>query len=282
MTQARFYSSTTKATTTTADPGASGATLTVADSTVFASLDGQFPYTLAINWGLADQELVNVTARPTGTTLTVVRGQDGTAGIAHPVGATVTHDVSARDFNEAGAHVGATSSVHGVTGQLVGTTDTQAMSNKTLTNSTLAVPMLGVFRSAAFSVTGTTLTVIPWDGEDYEDNVAANAMHNMSTNPSRLIAPIAGKYLLLATVEFKIYTAVAYYFQIKFRLNGATDIRWSTGPGTASQTNNTSISTVWKFAAGDYVEVLASSKEADHPVAVGASTTYATMSYLSA
>jgi hypothetical protein len=97
---------------------------------------------LAINWGAADQELVNVTARPSGTTLTIVRGQDGTGGIAHPVGATVTHDVSARDFNEAGAHVGASAGVHGISGSVVGTTDTQTLSGKTLTSPTANTPVL--------------------------------------------------------------------------------------------------------------------------------------------
>lgn len=123
MTQARYYSSTTRRTTTTVDPGTSGTTLTVADSTVFASLDGQFPWTALINWGLTDQEVVNVTARPSGTTLTIVRGQDGTTGQAHAVGATVDHGVSARDFNEAGAHVGSTSGAHGANGTLVGSND---------------------------------------------------------------------------------------------------------------------------------------------------------------
>jgi hypothetical protein len=123
MAQARFYSSTTRATTTTVDPGTSGTTLTVADSTVFSSLDGSFPWTALINWGASDQEVVNVTARPTSTTLTIVRGQDGTTGQAHATGATVNHGVSARDFNESGAHVGSTTGAHGANGTLVGSND---------------------------------------------------------------------------------------------------------------------------------------------------------------
>ena len=94
----RSYSSLTKRTTTTADPGSGGTTLTVVDSTVFSSLDGKFPYTVLVNWGQADQELMTVTARPSGTTLTVTRGVAGTTAQAHPIGATVDHGVYDGDF----------------------------------------------------------------------------------------------------------------------------------------------------------------------------------------
>jgi lysophospholipase L1-like esterase len=100
MAGGRSYSSLTKRTTTTVDPGTSGTTLTVVDSTAFSSLDGKFPWAALINWGLTDQEIVNVTGRPSSTTLTVIRAQDGTTGQAHPVGATVDHGVSGRDFSQ--------------------------------------------------------------------------------------------------------------------------------------------------------------------------------------
>lgn len=134
MSQNRFYSSTTRKTFTTADPGTSGVSLAVSDSTVFSALDSSFPWTALINWGLTDQEIVNVTARPDGTHLTIQRGQDGSAGQSHTAGATVEHGVSARDFNEAGAHIGTGSAVHGLTGSVVGTTDIQTMSGKTFTD----------------------------------------------------------------------------------------------------------------------------------------------------
>lgn len=128
MAQNRFYSSTVVRTGVTVDPGTGGTTLTVADTSSFASLS--FPYTILINWGVSDQEIMRVTARPSSTTFTVVRGQDGTSGVAHPIGATVDHGVSGQDLNDAGAHVGAAAGVHGVTGSVVGTTDVQTLSNK--------------------------------------------------------------------------------------------------------------------------------------------------------
>lgn len=106
-TQNRYYSSTTKRTTLTADPGTSGATLTVVDSTVFASLDGKYPYALVINTDSTDREVVYVTNRPTSTTLTVARGRDGTTGQAHAIGSTVDHMLIAADLNELSAHMAA-------------------------------------------------------------------------------------------------------------------------------------------------------------------------------
>src|SRR5439155_3368698 len=105
VTQNRYYSSLTKRTTTTADPGTSGGTLTVADSTVFSSLDGKYPYALVINTDGTDREVVYVTNRPTSTTLTVTRGRDGTTGQAHTSGATVDHMWLAADGNELSAHM---------------------------------------------------------------------------------------------------------------------------------------------------------------------------------
>lgn len=176
MAQNRYYSSTTKRTRTTVDPGSSGATLTVTDTSSFAGLDSTFPYTLLVNWGLDDQEIVTCTARPSGTTFTVTRGQDGTTGQAHPIGATVDHGVSARDFNDAGAHVGASSAVHGLAGAVVGTTDTQTLSNKTVLQgvatktanyTATATDNILLVSAASGSVTITLPTAVGATGQTY-------------------------------------------------------------------------------------------------------------------
>jgi hypothetical protein len=130
----RYYSSTAVDTTLTGAATSSGTTITVAAVSGFPA---SYPYTLALDYDTSSEELVNVTAAA-GTTLTIVRGQDGTTGVAHDAGAAVKHVASARDYREPQEHIAASSAIHGVTGSVVGTTDTQTLSNKTLTTPTIA------------------------------------------------------------------------------------------------------------------------------------------------
>jgi hypothetical protein len=149
----RYYSSTAVDTTLTGAVNASATTITVAAVSGFPA---SYPYTLALDYDTSSEELVNVTAAA-GTTLTIVRGQDGTSGVSHDAGAAVKHVISGRDLREPQEHMAASSSVHGVTGSVVGTTDTQTLSNKTLTT-----PTIGSFVNATHAhtaaATGGTLT----------------------------------------------------------------------------------------------------------------------------
>lgn len=120
-------------------------------------LPSQFPYTLILDRGTATEEVVEVTAA-SGTTLTLTRGVDSTTAFAHSLGATVEHGISARDIREANTHVNATGSVHGLTGSVVGTSDTQSLTNKNLTSGTNTFPSTLATTNTSQALTNKDLT----------------------------------------------------------------------------------------------------------------------------
>jgi hypothetical protein len=102
-------------------------------------LPGSTPFTLVIDAGTSLEEIVDCTG-VAGTTLTIARGIDGSPAQAHTTGATVRHMAIARDFREANTHINSSAGVHGIAGSVVGTTDTQVVTNKDLTNPSNSFP----------------------------------------------------------------------------------------------------------------------------------------------
>lgn len=124
----RFYSSVAQQETLTGSISAATTAISVSATTGFPS---STPFTLALDYGAPNEELVDVTA-VAGSLLTVTRAVDGTSATSHNAGAIVRHVSSARDFADSRNHENSTNAVHGITGAVVGTTDAQTLTNKTL------------------------------------------------------------------------------------------------------------------------------------------------------
>lgn len=152
MTNSRFYSSTAAVTSLQVTAGPSDATIQVASSSGFP---GSFPYTLSLDYGAANEELVDVTGGGP-SIFNVTRHVDGTSASTHNAGAVVRHVSSARDFTDSRTHEASNTGVHGISGSFVDTTSVQTISNKTLTAPIINNPTVanGTFTGTA-AFTGT-------------------------------------------------------------------------------------------------------------------------------
>jgi len=98
------------------------------------------PFYVVVDRGKVVEEKILCSSRA-GNVLTVFdnglvngRGADQTTVTPHQIGAELEHIFTATDADEANLHVNSASNVHSVTGSVVGTTDTQNLTNKTLTD----------------------------------------------------------------------------------------------------------------------------------------------------
>ena len=160
----RKYSSRSQQTTLSAALTSSGTTATVVSGTSLlggVTISAGEIFTVVIDPDTALEEIVDVSAVSTNT-LTIVRGRDGSSGVAHSAGAAVRHMAIGRDYREANTHIEAASGVHGVTGSVVGTTDTQTLTNKTIDTAsntiTGAVTLTGTQTLTNKTLTSPTLT----------------------------------------------------------------------------------------------------------------------------
>jgi hypothetical protein len=167
----RLYSSTSQETTLTAPLNSSATTMVVASA---SGLLGSITpgntspletFTVVLDPDTALEEIVDVTypSAPGSNTLTIVRGRDGSAGIAHSAGAKVRHMAIGRDFREANTHVEGTLAVHAATtsAQLRGVISDETGTGSLVfaTSPTLVTPALGTPASGVLTnATGLPLT----------------------------------------------------------------------------------------------------------------------------
>jgi hypothetical protein len=168
----RNYSSRSQQTTLTGAVTSGTTSVTVVSGTALlggVTIPAGTTFTLVIDPDTAIEEIVDATAVSTNT-FTITRAIDGSSAQAHSAGAVVRHMAIGRDYREANAHVEASTGVHGISNSssVVGTIDTQTLTNKTLTSPTITNPTISgtnvdasiVFEGATPDAFETTLTVV--------------------------------------------------------------------------------------------------------------------------
>jgi microcystin-dependent protein len=153
------------------------------------------PFMLVLNPDTTIEEIVLVNTNQSGVTsptFIVTRAQDGTAAQVHTAGQAVRHMIVGSDLQLVSTHTDATA-VHGATGTVVGTTNTQTLTNKTLTspkiNENVAVTATATEINLLDGVTASTAEI------NYLDGVTSSIQtqfNNIQTVPSGVISAFGG------------------------------------------------------------------------------------------
>lgn len=132
----------------------------------------------------SSEEIVRVTAVASNT-LTVVRGHDGSTAKTHTSGAKVRHMAIGEDLRNSATHIDATAA-HGATGAVVGTTNTQTLTNKTISASSNTITDIANANVAsAAAIADTKLATISTAGKVQNSATTATSSNSGSAIVAR-------------------------------------------------------------------------------------------------
>lgn len=133
------------------------------------------------------------------------------------------------------------------TGQLV---TASLMNNEWVNNIAFLAnpPACRVYHNANQSVANGAVAYLSFNSERYD----TDSMHNTVTNNGRITFNTAGLYHVFAQIVFA--SNVTGVRAIEIRRNGGNNIILNTVQATSAFNTRMGISTIWKFAAADYIE----------------------------
>jgi hypothetical protein len=183
------------------------------------------------------EEIVDISNYSSGNTISISRGIDGASpgtGSAHSAGAVVRHMAIGRDYREANLHIEASSAVHGLSGSVVGTTDTQVLTNKDLSSATNTLSTSIVTLTGSQTLTGKTLTSPTITGTGA---IAGTFTGNLTGNVTGNVSGTAG------SATGNAATATALATGRTFQLTGDVEASGVTFDGTGNVSLTTVIGT---------------------------------------
>lgn len=206
-----------------------------------------------------EPEIVIVTVHTASATVaTITRGAYGTIARSHPMNTLFVHAPVDEDVMEIGTT--AQRPVDPYFGQPYFNTTLNAQEVRDTVPSWVNVNMLAdppacrVFHNVAQSASNDTILVSAFNSERFD----TNGMHDTVTNNTRITFNIPGIYVVSATGEFS--AGFNYiYSSVGIRLGGTTYIAQQ--QNYPEQGGNTvdvrvSITTIYKFAATEFIEVV--------------------------